>query len=92
MTDTTLKQHERVAFRVIDGSAVLVNPENSSLYWLNSVATAVWEMADGENTLESIARRLTDEFEVGYATALADAESMARAFLQMKLLVESPRD
>ena len=69
-----------VAYTIIDGSAIVVAPRDSKLYWLNPVATRVWELADGKNTVRMIAERICGEYEVDFATALHDAGDMVQAF------------
>jgi hypothetical protein len=82
-------QNETVACRVIGGAAVLVSVEDSNLYWLNPVATRIWELADGQNSLEAIATALCDEFDVNPETALQDTEDMVQAFAAKQLFTTS---
>lgn len=86
MPENGIVQNEKVAYRVIEGSAVLVNPESSSLYWLNAVATRIWELADGRNSAEQMALVLCEEFEVDLETAIRDTEKMVRKFSDMGML------
>ncbi len=89
MTGKIISQNEKVAYRVIDGSAVLVSPEDSFLYRLNPVATRIWELADGRITIEAVAGILFEEFEVDRATALRDTERMTREFSEKGLMILS---
>ncbi len=86
MPDRYPAQNPRVAYRVLDGSAVLVNPDDSTLYTLNPVATRIWELADGQIPSAEIARRLCGEFEVEHETALRDTETFLQAFQSKGLL------
>ncbi len=86
MPDRYPAQNPRVAYRVLDGSAVLVNPDDSTLYTLNPVATRIWEMADGQLPVSEIALRLCGEFEVEQVTALRDTEVFLLAFQAKGLL------
>jgi hypothetical protein len=86
MTNKNPQQNESVAYRVLDESAVLVSPLDSSLYWLNPVASRIWELADGTRNTEAIAEALCEEFEVDPATALRDTEGMVAEFVEKNLL------
>ena len=86
MSESKPRQNESVAFRVIDDAAVLVSPHDSQLYWLNPVATRVWELADGSRSVETIAEALCDEFEVDLSTARRDIGNMISAFAEKNLL------
>jgi hypothetical protein len=72
MPDDYPAQNPRAAWRVYDGEAVIVSPEDSMLHTLNPVGTLIWEAADGRTTLEDIVGRVCDTFEVDRATAARD--------------------
>lgn len=84
-------QNQKVAFTVIDEEAALVHPVDSSLYWLNPVATRIWQLADGQNSAEEIAGQICAEFDVEYDVALADVRQMIDAF-EEKALFESAEE
>ena len=65
MDDRCPVQNPRVAWRVYDGEAVIVSPDDSSLHTLNAVGTFIWESADGRTRVGEIVRRLCEAFEVG---------------------------
>ena len=52
-----------VAFRVIDGEAILVYSGNSKIYTLNQVGTAIWELADGTRRLSDIVDVVCNRFD-----------------------------
>ena len=80
MTDAIPIQNEHVAYTIVDGSAVIVSPKDSKLYWLNDVATQIWKLADGNRSVGVIAEELCTEYEVDATTALRDAAEMVEAF------------
>jgi hypothetical protein len=73
MPDDYPAQNPRAAWRVYDGEAVIVSPEDSMLHTLNPVGTLIWEAADGRTTLDVIVGRVCDAFEVDRVTATRDA-------------------
>ena len=89
MDDVSVRQNENVAWRKIEGEAFLIDPEDSRLYRLNSVATRIWELCEEETSVGAIANVLCREFDVDSGTALRDAQRMADAFLEKHLLVAS---
>lgn len=58
-----IKRNENVAWRVIDGETLIVNPKDSLIYPLNIVATRVWELINGENSCSDIIAIIDEEFE-----------------------------
>lgn len=58
------KNYASIAYRVIDGQAVIVNLEESTLHTLNLVATRIWELADAKNMVMDIIDKIYQEFEV----------------------------
>ena len=84
--ETEIRQAEDVAFRVIGDAAVLVTSKEPLVYWLNTVATRVWELADGSRDAAAIAGELCGEFEVEQEQAAEDVEKMVEAFVSKGLL------
>ena len=60
-----------VAWRVIDGEAVMVVPATGKVHTLNRVGTRFWELVDGSRSVEAIAEAVAAEFD-------APAEQIAR--------------
>ena len=72
-----LRRLEGIAWREVEGEAVLVNVRRDEVIHLNPSASFLWSSLDGQATLEDIARSITGEFEVGLETALADIIAFA---------------
>lgn len=62
-----------VAWRIIDGAAVLVAPNSPAIQTLNPVGTLVWELADGR-AIDVIIDEVVNEFEVSRTQAEQDVE------------------
>ena len=61
MHDRYPAHNPRAAWRVYDGEAVIVSPDDSTMHSLNAVATVVWEAADGVTPLSRIIARLASD-------------------------------
>ncbi len=82
------KKAANLAFRVLKGEAIIMNPADSSLFNLNETATAIWQAADGRTTLRQIVEReICPRFEVDPETALRDAEELSHALASASILV-----
>jgi hypothetical protein len=53
----------RVVYEVVDGEAVLVDPEGKELLTLNPVGTLVWEELDGHRGPAELAAALIGRFD-----------------------------
>jgi len=86
-------RNPKVATRTIDGEAVAVNAQESTLHTLNEVGTFIWELADGNLSVEEIADRLTKFYSVEYPEALADVQAFCQELNQRKILFlsDAPR-
>ena len=80
MHDLVPRQNPAVAWRNVNGAAALVTSSDSTFYWLNPVATRIWELADGERSVGQIGEQLVREFDVDLATCVADAARMVDEF------------
>lgn len=52
-----------IAWRVIDGEALVVSPKDSLIYPLNDAGARIWELLDGKRTVEEITSIICEEFE-----------------------------
>jgi hypothetical protein len=62
----------QTASRMVDGEAVIVIPEKGVVNILNRVGSRIWELLDGKNNPQDIARIISQEFEVADAAAHKD--------------------
>ena len=86
MADGYPAQNPRAAWRVYEGEAVIVSPEDSTLHTLNPVGTLIWEAADGRTSLEAMVGRICEAFDVDRATAARDATTFVELLCRRGLL------
>jgi len=87
-------QNPRAAWRVYEGEAVIVSPEDSTLHTLNPVGTFIWEAADGRTPLAAIVERVCEAFAVDHATAARDTTTFVELLCRRGLLtvLEAPHE
>jgi len=87
MSDVFFTRAGRLAARKVAGEVVILRPHDSSLYVLNPVASAVWEAADGQTSLDSVIREvICHDFDVDPETARRDASELLVALAAEGLL------
>ena len=80
MSDIFFAKAGKLAFRKVAGEVVIMRADDSSLYVLNPVASAVWEAADGRTSLDTVVREvICRDFEVDAETARRDAAELVAA-------------
>ncbi len=80
-----------VASRLMGGEMMIMSTRDSTLFTLNSVATAIWEAADGVTPLDEIvANRICGEFDVSPEIAMKDAETLVNQLAGHGILIVSP--
>ena len=79
---TRVRQAERIAARVVDGTAVVIVIDEQTVHSLNAVGTHIWELADGRQ-LGEIANSLVEEFEVEESRAWADLCTFVTDLLEL---------
>ena len=87
------EQNPRAAWRVYEGEAVIVSPEDSMLHTLNPVGSFIWEAADGHTAMDAIITRVCETFAIDHATAARDAAVFVDSLCQRGLLtiLKEPR-
>ena len=87
MSDVFFTRAGKLAARKVAGEVVILRADDSSLYVLNPVATAVWEAADGRTSLDAVVRDvICREFDVDSETAHRDASELIAALTEQGLL------
>lgn len=86
---TRIERAPNVAWRVLDGAAVLVAPSSPSIQTLNEVGTLIWQLADGRPVAE-IVDAVVNEFEVERTQASADVERFVQDLEGRGWLVSRP--
>ncbi|MEW5807149.1 MAG: PqqD family protein [Acidobacteriota bacterium] len=66
------KRSKDAAFRVIDGQAIVVLPEKSEVKILNEVGSRIWQLMDGNVSVDDICTKICTEYEVSREAALSD--------------------
>jgi hypothetical protein len=81
-------QNKEVAWRMVDGEAVLVHPGLSEVKVLNEVGSRIWEICEDGSSLEEIVGVICDEFDAATEEARADAEAFLREMVEKGLVVQ----
>lgn len=88
MTDRIV-QAENLVSRRIGDEMVVIMEQADSVHILNKTAAAVWELCDGERSLDYIASRICDRFEVDFETARADTREIISRLEKVGILSQS---
>ena len=80
------KKRNDVNARSVDLEIVVLDRHNGSIHQLNQTASFVWEQCDGESSLEEIAARMAEAFEVDFSTAMSDVRNMIQQLHDIGLL------
>ena len=74
------------AWRVIGGEAVILSLETKVLRGLNAVGSRVWELIDGQRSVDEIVAIVAAEFDAPHATASADVHGFVEDLLAKGLV------
>ena len=76
-----------MAWRVIDGEAVILSMETKVLRGLNPVGSRVWELIDGQRSVEEIAHVIVEEFDAAPREAAQDVRGFVQELLDKGLVI-----
>ena len=90
MSDIYVARASRLAARRLASETIILSPDDSGLYVLNALGTALWEAADGSTPLAAIVERvICQEFDVDPDTAAKDASQFVDGLRQRGILTVS---
>jgi len=84
---TVWRKNPLLAWREIDGAAVIISPGESVMHELNGTGSVVWRLLDGRSTAAQIAAQLASEYEVSTEAALGDTDSLLEELAALKLIL-----
>jgi hypothetical protein len=89
MHDLIVARGTRVAARKVAGEMVILSADDSSLYVLNDIGTAVWEAVDGRTPLSVIVEDVVcRDYEVDRDSALRDVQEFVAGLMAHGVLAE----
>ena len=86
LIDSSFKKNDNVAWRIIDGEAFVVNPKDSLIYPMESVAGRIWELLDGRKTVKEITDIIYEEFDQDRAVIEHDMLSFFEKLIEAELI------
>lgn len=95
MSDAVIGPHADLLLEErVDDEVVVYNRTTDSYYTLNATATAVWDLATGEHTFESMVTMLAEQFAVDAADIRDDVAGIVGEFTEAGLLLSgtAPRE
>lgn len=78
------------AWRVIEGEAVILSMETKMLRGLNPVGSRVWELIDGQRSVDDIVGVIVREFDVTPQDAGHDVRGFVQELLDKGLVTSVP--
>ena len=75
-----------IAWRIIEGEALVVSPKDSLVYPLNDVGTRVWELLDGKRAVSEIGAVICEEFDADETTIRKDIADFVENLLKAGLV------
>lgn len=89
-TKLYIARSPHIAARKLGDEMLVMSGSDSTLFTLNSTATALWQAADGATSLDEIVSRcICSEFDVRPEEALRDAEVLANNLSKHGILLIS---
>jgi hypothetical protein len=87
MNEIYVARGDRLAARRLENDTLILCPDDSGLFVLNELGTAIWEAADGRTPLTAIVEQvICREFDVDAVTALQDASVFVEDLRQRHIL------
>jgi len=80
----------KTAWQVIEGEAVILSMDTKVLRGLNPVGSRIWELIDGQRSLEEITGVIVQEFEVAPGVAVQDVQAFVQELLDRGLVTRRP--
>jgi len=84
--DTILRRSDDVLFQEVGGEAVLLHLASEQYFGLDPVGTRIWELIDGQASLQTIRSALCTEYDADAARIGEDLIALAGALAEAGLV------
>jgi len=89
--DKVPKKNKNLAWRVIDGEAVIIplteqSEEGETINILNQTATRIWELCNSKNQVKDIIDSLSQEYDAEEALVICQVERTMNELLEKRLI------
>lgn len=89
MIKERLTRPEDVIWRRVDDKIVVIKDDGLAIHVLNKTAAMIWEMYDGERSVDEIAQQLVERFEVPFDEACRDIEEIVEKLIKIGLMKQA---
>lgn len=83
---TRYRQNREIAWRAVEGQAILFDTVAGTMRQLSPVATLVWEALETERTVDEIAALVAARFQVGLDRAREDVSAFLPKLVERNLV------
>lgn len=73
-----LRKTSHLACRIISGQAFVINTHTSILHELDEVGTFIWDLLDRNISIDKIAEKIVETYDVSIEQAKADIETFLK--------------
>lgn len=87
MTNSIPAHSPSLIWRIMNDGAVLVSPEVGKVRVLNEMGATVWQLIDGQKSVDAIAELLVNEYEASLEQVRADLTTFISDLTERGLLV-----
>ena len=85
------KRNIETMWKRLGSEIVTLNRKTHQYHVLNETCAMIFELATGENSVEAIARRVADAFEIDISQALKDTQETVAGMEKLGLLAQRQR-
>ncbi len=88
LNEIYLRDDDRLAWRIIDGECIIMNPDAGSVFNLNEVGARIWELLEDNRKIEKVVACITNEFDINIQQAREDTLSFIKQLLGNNFVIK----
>lgn len=85
---TEYSKNPAIISKIIDDEQILLNTETGDYYGLNELGSAIWELINENNDLQSMVQTLLEDYDVEESVLKDDIETFLRALIERNIINE----
>lgn len=85
-SETKYGRVKNLAWQIIDGSTLILEPQNRKAHELNEVGSFIWQEIESVKSSSELAKKLVEEFEIEESIALSDVDFFLQDLCEKKLI------
>lgn len=85
---STYSRRTELAWKIVDGNALVLDDCEARVYSFNQAGTMVWQLLDGKHSLEAIIKNIAESFAIDFNRGRNDVLHLIKDLYKRDMIIQ----